>query len=164
MESSSASQFVPQEPQPAFMTKAFITALADVRILVGAAAIIIPLPAASLFGLPIASASRSIVQFYGARELAVGGLLFASYNSYMKSSKEDGIPLKATRDTTGATIVERKEALKNVLWACLLIDTLDLGCIAVNAFRGDIGARALWMGGGAGVAGAVFAASALRAL
>lgn len=51
------------------MTKAFITALADVRILIGAAAIILPLPAASLFGLPIASTSRGIVQFYGVREL-----------------------------------------------------------------------------------------------
>ncbi|KFZ13771.1 hypothetical protein V502_06441 [Pseudogymnoascus sp. VKM F-4520 (FW-2644)] len=164
MESGLASQFVPQEPQPTFMTKAFITALADVRILVGAAAIILPLPAASLFGLPIASTSRGIGQFYGARELAVGGLLFASYNSYMKLTKQDGVPLKATREATNATIVERKEALKNVLWTCLLVDTIDLGCIAVNAFRGEAGMRALWIGGGAGVAGAVFAASALRAL
>lgn len=95
---------------------------------------------------------------------AVGGLLFASYNSYVKSSKEDGIPLKATRDATNATMVERKETLKNVLWTCLLVDTIDLGCIAVNAFRGEIALRTLWIGGGAGVAGAVFAASALRAL
>lgn len=71
MEPGSASQFVPQEPQPTFITKAFITALADVRILVGAAAIVLPLPTASLFGLPIASASRGIGQFYGARELGM---------------------------------------------------------------------------------------------
>lgn len=71
MDSSLASQSVPLEPQPTFMTKAFITALADVRILIGAAAIILPLPAASLFGLPIASASRGIAQFYGARELGM---------------------------------------------------------------------------------------------
>lgn len=95
---------------------------------------------------------------------AIGGLLFASYNNYIKSSKEDGIPLKATRDATNATIIERKEALKNALWVCLLVDTIDLGCIAVNAFRGELGLRTLWMGGGAGVAGAVFAASALKAL
>lgn len=82
----------------------------------------------------------------------------------MKSTKEDGIPLKATCEATNATVAERKEALKNVLWTCLLVDALDLGCIAVNAFRGEIGMRALWMGGGTGVAGAVFAASALRAL
>lgn len=82
----------------------------------------------------------------------------------MKSSKEDGIPLKATRDTTNATVIERKEALKNALWACLLVDTIDLGCIAANAFRGELGLRTLWVGGGAGVAGVVFAASALRAL
>lgn len=82
----------------------------------------------------------------------------------MKLTNEDGIPLKATREATNATIVERKEALKNVLWACLLIDTIDLGCIAVNALKGEIGLRGLWVGGGAGVAGAVFAASALRSL
>lgn len=95
---------------------------------------------------------------------AIGGLLFASYNSYMKLTKQDGVPLKATRETTNATIVERKEALKSVLWTCLLADTIDLGCIAVNAFRGEAGMRTLWIGGGAGVAGAVFAASALQAL
>ncbi|KFY17504.1 hypothetical protein V492_00632 [Pseudogymnoascus sp. VKM F-4246] len=164
MDSTSTSQFAPQEPQPTFMTKTFITALADVRILVGAAAIVLPLPAAALFGLPLASASRGLGQFYGARELALGGLLFASYNNYMKSTKEDGFPLKATREATNATTVERKEALKNALWACLLIDTIDLGCIAVNAFRGEIALRTMYVGGGAGVLGAVFAASALKVL
>ena len=94
----------------------------------------------------------------------MGALLFASYNSYMKLTKEDAVPLKATREATNAMVVERKQAMKNVLWACLLIDGIDLGCIAVNAFRGEIGLRGLWMGGGAGVAGVVFAASALRAL
>lgn len=71
METGSASQFAPLEPQPTIITKAIITALADVRILIGAAAIILPLPAAALFGLPLASASRGIGQFYGARELGM---------------------------------------------------------------------------------------------
>lgn len=94
----------------------------------------------------------------------LGGLLYASYTGYMKLTKQDGIPLKATRDTANATIFERKDALKNVLWACLAVDAIDLGCIAVNALRGEMGLRTLYIGGGAGVAGVVFAASALRAL
>jgi hypothetical protein len=71
MESSSAAHSDALASQPSFLNKAIVTVLADVRILIGAGSILLPLPAGSLFGLPLPSASRSMGQFYGARELGM---------------------------------------------------------------------------------------------
>lgn len=121
-----------------------ITAFALTRAAVGLSGLLIPGQAASIFGVDANYGSRIMGRLFGARELALGGMLWFA-------SRSAG----ATTTTEKASQLVGPQHLPLVLWIGLFIDAADMISSTACVLEGSMGGKAIWL---VGVGAGVFAA------
>lgn len=116
-----------------------IKTFALLRIAVGAGSLLIPNQAAKIFGV---DSSRILSRLFGARELALGTLLWYA----LAKSAPSAI-------TASDSIYQRD--LKRMLWIGIVIDSVDVISSAACVAEGNLGGKAIWLVGvgAAGFAG-----------
>jgi hypothetical protein len=92
----------------------------------------------------------------------VGAMLYKSYRFYITSCNNEASPLTATSHKTDVSRQLKRESLVSLIKACFIIDAVDVTCILLNFWLGDLGVQGLGLCGGAGLLGMTLAFTALR--
>jgi hypothetical protein len=123
------------------MTSLAINTLAIARMGIGAASLVAPLQIASAFLLPVAPIAILPIRLAGARDLAIGGLLW-------HASRTQSVPLVGNKNEQqsllGKDNLPDSNMLRSVLWVNIAVDAIDVlsvaACLAEGAVPLDGGA------------------------
>jgi hypothetical protein len=99
------------------------------RAAFGIATIVIPIASCDLFRIPISISTTMIARMFGAREAAIGLLLWSAENDRQKQTKE----------------------LKRALWAGVAVDAMDVVCCTYAFATGQLDSIGFGMLSGAAV-------------
>jgi hypothetical protein len=139
------------------VSRVSISTIATIRVLLGGSMLLGPQSSAKLFGIPLTPETSIAGQLFGARDLALGALLWYARSSVVSYSKTLRLgDAAASNDVTGI--------LKYALYTGLAVDMMDIGACAVAYSDGLISDRAAAFFGGGAVFVATLAGVGLRGL
>lgn len=149
---------IPPNKQPGYssisssgVTSNAILALGALRVVVGAACLAAPVLTCSTFFIDLAPEGVFLTRLVGARELTIGGLLLRTRSRAIAAS---------AAGPAGSTVTD----LRNVLWANLVTDSVDIVSCLIGELSGSIRWEAAALFGGGAAAFVTFALVGLKGL
>jgi hypothetical protein len=117
------------------MTSLAINILAYARMGIGAASLVAPLPVCSAFLLPVAPVATLAIRLAGARDFAVGGLLWHAARKHQEVPVGD---VKEQQPLVAKTNTRSSKFLRSALTAGIVVDAIDILSVAACFADGTV--------------------------